>query len=56
MMGLGMILPALANYGRPHPFSERAIIGAVIAIVLVTTGASAIFYGTKWRKTPKRVE
>ena len=56
LMGLGMILPALANYGHPHPFSERAIIGLVIAVVLVTTGASAIFYGIKLRKTPKRVE
>ena len=56
LMGLGMILPALANYGQPHPFSERAITGLIIALVLVTTGASAIYYGIKLRKTSKRVE
>ena len=56
LLGLGMILPALANYGRPHPFSDRAITGLVIAGVLVIMGTSTIYCGIKLRKTPKRVE
>jgi hypothetical protein len=45
VLGVGLILPALANYGRPGPMLNDALRFFVVGILAVVAGGASIFHG-----------
>jgi hypothetical protein len=47
LIGTAIILPALANYGRPGPMANDAITFALTGGLLAITGVATIFHGVR---------
>ena len=50
LIGAAIILPALANYGRPAPMANDAIRFAMTGGFLTVAGAAAIIHGVRKRR------
>ena len=50
LIGTAVILPALANYGRPAPMANDAIRFALTGALLTIAGAAAIIHGVRKRQ------
>ena len=50
LIGVAVILPALANYGRPGPMANDALKFLVLGSLVGIAGGSAIFHGVRKRK------
>ena len=50
LVGAAIILPALANYGRPGPLASDAIRLVVTGGILIIAGAAGIFHGVRKRR------
>ena len=53
LIGTAIILPALANYGRPAPMANDAIRFALTGGFLIIGGAAAIIHGVRNRRLEK---
>ena len=50
LFGVAVILPALANYGRPGPMGNDALKFLVLGSLVSIAGGSGIFHGVRKRK------
>ena len=50
LIGIAIILPALANYGCPGPMANDAIRFALTGGLLTIAGAASIFHGVRKRR------
>jgi len=50
LIGISVILPASANYGRSGPMAIQAVRSLVLGSVITAAGGGAIFFGARARK------
>ncbi|MDB6024775.1 MAG: hypothetical protein JWM68_998 [Verrucomicrobiales bacterium] len=50
LIGVTVILPALANYGRTGPMANDALKFLLLGSLVSIAGGSAIFHGVRKRK------
>jgi hypothetical protein len=50
LLGIAIVLPALANYGQSGPMSTQAVEFLVLGSFVALAGGSAIFHGVRKRK------
>ena len=50
LVGVAVILPALANYGRPGPMASDALKFLLLGSFVTIAGGSAIFHGARKHK------
>jgi hypothetical protein len=50
LLGVGLILPALANYGRPGPVVNDALRFLLVGVLMVVAGSASIFCGIRKRR------
>ena len=50
VLGVGLILPALANYGRPGPLMNDALRFLLVGVLAVVAGVASIFHGIRKRR------
>jgi hypothetical protein len=47
LFGVGLILPALANYGHPGPMANDATEFLLLGVVVALAGVASVFYGIR---------
>jgi hypothetical protein len=50
LLGTTVVLPALANYGRPGPMSNDALKFVLVGSLVILAGGTAIFHGLRKRR------
>jgi hypothetical protein len=50
LLGVGLILPALANYGRPGPMVNDSVRFLLLGVLAVVIGCASLFHGIQKRR------